>query len=204
MGSGFDKDHRQSNHVLYSLDATKQRALWISFDARPTNGQSNSWQKTERAPLADPFPWAEGPICKRLLRLSQCGLRKRKCWKMSPTNGVRRLRLHLASPRGAERMSVQIKSEILGAAVDGKRLDSNQAPGEPQKNWSLSYFAVPKEGIELALETKSTQPVAVQVVDESYGLPLLDGTTFMVRPAHMMPAPYFRSDFTVVSQAFSF
>jgi hypothetical protein len=40
-------------------------------------------------------------------------------------------------------------------------------------------------------------------VDESYGLPLLDGATFKERPAHMMPAPFFRSDFSLVSRDFS-
>jgi hypothetical protein len=40
-------------------------------------------------------------------------------------------------------------------------------------------------------------------MDESYGLPLLDGAAFKARPAHMMPAPFFRSDVTLVSQNFS-
>ena len=44
----------------------------------------------------------------------------------------------------------------------------------------------------------------MRVVDESYGLPLLDGATFVNRPAHMMPAPFFRSDFSLVSQDFLF
>ena len=67
----------------------------------------------------------------------------------------------------------------------------------------MYYFALPKEGIELILETRSTSPLAVRLVDESYGLPLLDGATFRERPAHMMPAPFFRSDFALVSQEFS-
>jgi hypothetical protein len=35
-------------------------------------------------------------------------------------------------------------------------------------------------------------------------LPLLDGRTFKDRPEHMMPAPFFRSDFSLVSRDFSF
>jgi hypothetical protein len=56
----------------------------------------------------------------------------------------------------------------------------------------------------LVLETKSARPLAVRVVDESYGLPLRDGGTFTERPAHMMPAPFLRSDFSLVSQNYSF
>jgi hypothetical protein len=119
-------------------------------------------------------------------------------------NGVRRLRLHLSSPRGAERISVQINSEILSATVQGKRLAADDTVREPQKRWSLIYVAPPKEGIELVLETRPGPPLAMQLVDESYGLPLRDGVTFTDRPDHMMPAPYFRSDFSLVRQDYSF
>jgi hypothetical protein len=98
-------------------------------------------------------------------------------------------------------MSVQINGEVLSASVEGKLLKSHAAT---QKSWRLLYLAPPKEGIELVLETRSTPPLAVRLVDESYGLPLRDGGTFTDRPAHMMPAPFFRSDFSLVSQNYSF
>jgi hypothetical protein len=44
----------------------------------------------------------------------------------------------------------------------------------------------------------------VKLVDESYGLPFRDGSTFKERPADMMPAPFVRSDFSLVSQNYSF
>jgi hypothetical protein len=119
-------------------------------------------------------------------------------------NGSRQLRLRLVSPRGAERISVQIRAEILRAAVEGKRLTADDGASEPQKSWSLVYLAPPKNGIELVLETKSASPLAVRLVDESYGLPPFGGATFKSRPAHMMPAPFLRSDFTLVSQDYSF
>jgi hypothetical protein len=55
----------------------------------------------------------------------------------------------------------------------------------------------------LVIETRSAPPLAVRLVDESYGLPFLDGDKLKDRPAYMMPAPFFRSNFTLVSQNFS-
>ncbi|MCA1659326.1 MAG: hypothetical protein LC642_02110, partial [Verrucomicrobiaceae bacterium] len=205
MGPGFDKDRRQSNHVLYSLDAAKQRALWISFDARPDEWTQQFFgKKPERAPLADPFPVGRRSYLQAPAPAVSLTPPEAKVLEDVTADGVRHLRLHLASPRVAERISVQISAAVLSAAVDGKRLISNAAASEPQKRWSLYYFALPKEGIELVLETRSTSPLAMRVVDESYGLPLLDGAKFTVRPAHMMPAPFFRSDFSLVSRDFSF
>ena len=205
MGFDFDKDHRQSNHLLYSLDVTKQSALWISFDARPDEWTKQFLgEKPKRAPLDEPFPVGRRPSLQASAPLVPVRPPEARRLEDVATNGLRRLRIHLASPRGAERISVRVNGEVTGAMVDGKRIDSKPVPGEPPKNWSMSYFAVPKEGIELTLETASPSPLLVRVVDESYGLPLLDGAAFTARPAHMMPAPFFRSDFTLVSQDYSF
>jgi len=204
MGPGFDKDHRQSNHVLYFLDATKQRALWISYDVRPDEWTEQFLGRTpERAPLTEPFPLGRRAYLQAPAPVVSVRPPEARVLEDFTADGVRHLRLHLASPRGAERISVQINAEVLSAAVDGKRLTPKTTANEPLKNWSLFYFALPNEGIELVLQTRSSPPLLVRVVDESYGLPLLDGATFKERPAHMMPAPFFRSDFSLVSQNFS-
>ena len=57
IGSGFDKEHRQSNHILYALNAATQRALWISSDTRPDEWTEQFFGKQPlRGPLAEPFP----------------------------------------------------------------------------------------------------------------------------------------------------
>lgn len=205
LGPGFDKDHRHSNHVLYALDTTTQRALWISSDTRPDEWTEQFFgKKPERAPLADPFPLGRRAYLQAPAPVASFKPPDARVVEDVNANGVRRLRLHLTSPRGAERISVQVNAEILTAAVEGKRLTSDDRAGESERNWSLIYLAPPKDGIELILETKSTAPLPVRLVDESYGLPPRDAGAFKDRPAHMMPAPFFRSDFSLVSRNYSF
>jgi hypothetical protein len=207
LGPGFDKDHRHSNHVLYALNATTQRALWISADTRPDEWTEQFFgKKPERGPLADPFPLSRRSYLQAPAPGASFKPPEAQVLEDLSANGLRRLRLHLSSPRGAERISVSVQTsaEILGATVEGKRLLSDDAVSGPQKNWSLIYLAPPGEGIELVLETRSAPPLALRLVDESYGLPLRDGGTFTDRPAYMMPAPSLRSDFSLVSQNYSF
>lgn len=202
QGAGFDKDHRQSNHVLYAFDATAQRALWISSDTRPDGWTEQFFGKNpERAPLADPFPLGRKVYLQAPAPVASFKPPEAQVMEDIAANGVRHLRLELRSPRGADRIGVQISADILSATVDGKPLKSD-APA--QKSWSLLYLAPPKEGIELVIETKSPLPLAMRLLDESYGLPLFEGTTFRERPEHMMPAPFFRSDFSLVSRNYSF
>ncbi|MEY2483751.1 MAG: hypothetical protein QOK24_2279, partial [Verrucomicrobiota bacterium] len=199
------KDHRQSNHVVYTFDATKQRALWVSSDARPDEWTQQFFGKNpERGPLADPFPLSRRVYLQAPAPIASFPPPEAQVLEDVTANGIRHLRLHLASPRGAERISIQISAEILSATVDGKPLASGASTSELERNWSLVYLALPKEGIDLVVETKSAVPLAVRLVDESYGLPLLDGATLAGRPPHMMPAPFVRSDFTLVSRNYSF
>jgi hypothetical protein len=203
-GAGFDKDHRQSNHVLYALDAATQRALWISSDVRPDEWTEQFFgKKTERGPLADPFPLGRRVYLQAPAPVASLPPPEAQVLEDVTVNGLRHLRLHLVSRRGAERMSVQVSAEVLSAAIDGKALTSNTTASEGRKDWSLFYLALPKDGIELVLETRSAPPIAVRVIDESYGLPLIDGAAITARPAHMMPAPFFRSDFSLVSRNYS-
>ena len=201
----FDRNHRQSNHLLYVFNAPAQRALWVSADTRPDEWTAQFLgSKPEHSPLADPFPVSRRAYLQAAAPVASLAVPEARLLEDATANGVRRLRLHLSSPRGAERISVQINAEILSATVEGKRLASDDNASEPAKRWSLLYFALPKDGIELVLETRSAPPLAMQLVDESYGLPLRAGATFTDRPDHMMPAPFFRSDFTLVSQNYSF
>ncbi len=202
---GFDKEHRQSNHILYILNAATQRALWISSDARPDEWTEQFLGKQpERGPLVDPIPLGRKTYLQAPAPVASFRPPEAQVLEDVTANGIRHLRLRLASPRGAERISVQIRAEVLGAALDGKPLSSNTAARELEKTWSLLYLALPKEGIELVIETRSTPPLTMRVVDESYGLPPLGGAPPRDRPSHMMPAPFFRSDFSLVSQDYSF
>jgi hypothetical protein len=202
--AGFDKDHRQSNHVLYFLDAATQRALWLGSDARPDEWTEQFFgKKPERGSLAEPFPLGRRVYLQAPAPIASFPPPEAQVLEDVTANGVRRLRLHLVSRRGAERISVQVSAEVLGAAVDGKDLTADQTASEAQKNWSLLYVALPRDGIELVLETRSTPPLNLRVIDESYGLPLLDSVAITARPARMMPAPFFRSDVTLVSRNYS-
>jgi Peptidase family M28 len=204
-GSGFDKDHRQSNHVLYFLDAAQQRALWLSSDARPDEWTEQFFgKKPERGPLAEPFPLGRRVYLQAPAPVASFQPPEAKVLEDVTANGIRHLRLRLVSPRGAARISAQVSAEVLSAAVDSKDLTADKTVSEAQKNWSLLYVALPKDGIELVLETKSTSPLNLRVTDESYGLPLLDSVAITARPAHMMPAPFFRSDVALVSRNYSF
>jgi hypothetical protein len=103
---------------------------------------------------------------------------------------------------------VNAGTEVLGALINGKRIQ-NQATlshGSPEPRWDLRYRALPKEGISLTLQIRSSHPLELRVVEQSYGLPVIPGTSFRPRPDDMMPTPFGfgLSDATLVSKSFAF
>jgi hypothetical protein len=117
----------------------------------------------------------------------------------------------ITSPRQAPIIAIYVdaSADMLEAVVNGKRTHSNDAiPSRtgPENHWGLRYWALPKEGIDLTLRIGSFQPVQVQVVDQSYGLPDIPGTSFRSRPASMMPTPFGfgLSDVTLVRKSYTF
>ena len=74
------------------------------------------------------------------------------------------------------------------AVIDGQRID---IPESEQNLWRLSHRTVPPEGIEVTLEVESSQPLTLQVSDNSRDLPDIPGTTFQPRSDDMVPFPNF-------------
>lgn len=86
--------------------------------------------------------------------------------------------------------------------VDGQALDLtgyDPADGE----LPLSYVAPTADGVTLTLAVRSTDAIAIDVRETSYGLPDVPGMTITDRPADMMPATGLPLDATVIRKSFS-
>ena len=205
MRSHFDDDHRQTNHMLYLLNASTQRAVWASADSAPDKWTAQFLDgKSNASSLAEPLMLSRKLFLQNDAAISPLAAPEARMVEDATANGVRRLRIHLSSPRAAPRISLQTDATILSASVEGKILTATGGAARIGKSWGLLYLAPPTGGIDLLLETPLSAPLSVQVMDESYGLPEVPGFPFKARPADMMPAPYFRSDFTLVSRQYTF
>ena len=205
MRSNFDDDHRQTNHMLYVLNASTQRAVWASADAALDKWTAQFLDgKSNARPLAEPFMLSRKLFLQNEAALAPLAAPEARVVDDVTANGIRRLRIHLSSPRAAPRISLQTDAAILSASVEGKILTAKAGAARGGKNWGLLYLAPPAEGIDLLLETPPSSSLTVQVMDESYGLPEVPAFKFTARPADMMPAPYFRSDFTLVTRNYTF
>lgn len=120
---------------------------------------------------------------------------------------VRQLKLRITSPRAAPIISVYF-DDASGAtrpSVNGRPWTTMAtALGTGGKRWALRYYALPPEGIELALDAKAGQPLVMRLVDQSYGLPASLTERTRPRPDGLIPVSLPYNDSTMVAKVYTF
>jgi hypothetical protein len=208
LTSGYSREQPKMNDIFYGLHAETGKAIWVSAELDQWTAQFHS-KNAEKRPIPEFLtatsgrPWrTQAPV----LPLAAPDITL--LGDSSSGDGLRTLRLRVTSPRRAEVLTVYIDSEVevVRASVNNKLIDETKSPASlgRKKQWSLRYYAVPAEGIELTTEMRTTGTVTVRAVDLSYGLPEIPGANFQPRPAHMIPALTSVTDTTLVSKSFTF
>lgn len=227
----FTKNHPKPTDVFYAVNADNNTAVWASSN-RPDEWTSQFFPEgSETSPIPDYVPFPRGflhssapnadlapPVISPVSDVTE--------------NGLRKISINIRSQRRVPIISFSIESdtEITGATINGKHTATSSSASAPQMQmagpgfgprmqvgqsgqmgqmqrprWGFSYYAPSEHGIDVALETRSHEPVRVRVVEQSYGLPEALLKSLRPRPDDMMPTPYpysLYSDSTLVSKRF--
>ena len=208
VGSRFDADHPRPDYVQYRLDADAGEATWIS-DTTPPDVWTEQFFKEGYAKGQMAF----APVYNYGTRFEvirapapEVDLSAPRLEILDDTTsaGTRELRLSLSSPRGAPyaHLETDLPAEWTQASVDGEKIADSQIPAEQRKNFALTFYNLPREGIEITLSVRSTKPIGATLTDYSNGLPDPPGMEIEPRPPEFMPAPYDFRDPTVVQKSF--
>lgn len=202
LTSGFDKNAAKPDSIFYAMSADSGQAVWASFDQSVDEWTSQFFtSNAERGGLSGFIPSAYGGFMKCPAPVMPLGAPTITVLSDSAANDARALRMRIASTRQAPVMFLSIDSnaEVPRATINGKPIESR-----PGGRWTLRYFAVPQEGIEVTLEIKSFEPLTIRATDMSYGLPEIPGFTPGSRPDHLMPSPFPYSDSALVTKSYTF
>jgi hypothetical protein len=199
-------DHPRFDHLFYALDVDTGKAIWGSADRKTDEWTAQFFSSgAERADLAGYFPWLRGTILKGDAPILPLAGPSVIVIDDRTEEGHRALRLRVTSPRQAETIAVYWKRELElnGLAVNGKRVaeESFESAKRSAGYRGVSYFGLPKDGIELKLEIKSAGPVELKIEDRSSSLP---ATQRRERPDYIVASPLPYSDCTVVTRSMTF
>jgi len=204
LTSGFDRNHPRPDNIFYGLDADMAKAVWASADEAP-----DSWTQqffttgNTRGVLPELFPLSSRSFLQAPAPVVQLGAPHLELLHDETNQNVRTLRLRVTSPRQAAVVSLTIdpRTPLTGSAVNGKQIEGQDGP---EHLWALRYYGLPQQGIEVTLMTQSSTPVNIRVVDQSYGLPAIEGISMQPRPENMMPSMLPYADSTFVTKSYKF
>jgi hypothetical protein len=209
--AGFNEGHPKEADIFYALDTDTNRAVWASSDEGIDDWMSQFLSTTaKRAALPEFLPLTARTFLQAQAPAAQLPGPEVKVLDDNTSEGARTLRLHLGSLRQASVISIYTnpETEIGAASINGKRIgESSTVANKGQKQWGLRYFAPPAGGLDLTLEVRSSQPLKIRVVDQTYGLPQALSSTYQPRPVNTIPTAYPYSpcsDSTLVSKSYIF
>lgn len=201
----FSQQQPKGNEIFYVLNADTGKAVWATGDARSDEWTSQFLSSDASAvSLNDYLPWLNGGVfLQQSAPAATLATPEIEVLDDQVQEQTRRIHMRVRSAREAATLFIYSGTELSEAFVNGQPLARGQNTPVWEKGQTLVYSAPPREGIELLLKTKSSEPLIVKVVDRSFELPELTNVTVKARPNYIMPAPFSYSDSTFIGKTFS-
>lgn len=200
------------NSLFYAWNVDSGRAVWAS-DARRRDEWTEQFFSAgeEKGGLAD---FAYGRTS-RQYSLSPAPTASLAAPELSlvedhTADGVRTLRLRLSSAKQVGTMSLYLdsKAEVVQAAINDKPINADHSQmtnsSEENSQWGLRFLAFPRQGVDLRLQFRASEPIKLRVVDQSYGLPTIEGATFKARSDSSNQGSIINTESTLITKSFAF
>lgn len=199
----FDRQHPRFDSIFYGVNTNTGMHIWASYDDQPDEWTALFLGKTvHKETLPEFFPGSSRKFLQASAEALPLEAPQLNVIENTSIAGERQVRVRVISPRHAPTLSFFIGKDtpVTSASVNGKEIPAARTV---QGDWTLQYYAVPANGIDLLLKVKTTGPFQVQVVDMSFGLP--DGTPVAVkeRTESLTLSPGRLNNSTVVAKMFS-
>jgi hypothetical protein len=203
LTAGHGADYPKANSLFYGLNVDTGTAVWASTDIAPDQWTSQFISAgAGRSDLSDFFPLNSGPFLNSPAPTKQLLPPVITQIAESVSNGIRTLRLRIASTREASIIDIVTEkdSEIVSAEVNGKKIN-------PVRNHlRLRYFGLPREGIELKLGMNASQPLSLRIADYTYSFAKSTGIPVQQRPENLRSSlrDLWTQDSAAVSKSYTF
>jgi hypothetical protein len=193
--------------IFYALNADDGRAFWASSDDLPDSWTTQFFARNPvQRPFSEFFPLTSvsflvGEATPTALPAPEVSLVRDE----RDSDG-RHLRLHIRSARQAPVISIYLEPGVIvdRASINEKQVPGNSGQAGAKGAWGLRYYALPAEGLDLNISLKTAGPFTMRVVDQTYGLPVIEHEPNPQRPDYIIPSPVPFTDTTQLAKSFRF
>ena len=185
-----NKERPLHSSIIYCLDADRQNALWASGYLQPDDWNHQFFTDSRIEPLAEILPESKRPYLKNNAPLVNLPFPEVKILEDDVEKNKRKVHFNLTSSRQANIMRLFFYNDagISAIRIDGKPIDYKQFYSLEQSDYySIFYWAVPPEGIDVVIECETGKTLQLVVVEVKPGLPAIPGIEYKPMPDHIIP-----------------
>lgn len=197
----YSQQHPRSNELFYVLNADTGKAVWASSGPRPDEWTSQFLSPDAKAAPLNDLPWLNYAFLQQPAPVANEAAPEIKVLDDQVQDQTRRIQLRVSSAREAATLFIYSDTEISDASINGQPLIKQENAPAWGKGEVLVYSAPPREGVELLLQIKVSEPLNVKVVDRTFDFP--ENITVRPRPNYIVPSPNSYSDTTLISRGYS-
>jgi len=194
--------HPRRDSLIYSVNADQNKAKWVSYDDAPDSWTAGILGSTVRRQVDAAYTAGlERPVLSSDAILTSLTPPSAVVSADTTTDGVRILKLHVSSTRGARSLLVRLSRELnLQAAAWNDHVESLEYDSKIKGPWTLRFYNLPPEGVSLELRFSAPKPIQLRLADSTPGLPRIQPLS--PRPDDTTPG--YGSDLTLVERVYEF
>ena len=191
--------------LAYLMDEEGSEAWWLSYEARVDEWTAQVLPEgIAPRPMPEFMPGSDDTLMLRAAALP-LELPGPTAELVGDTleDDVRLLQIRVRSPRGAPFLTIAPDTSmatLLAIGVGDRLIEVDDSA----RDVALTLENVPAEGVIVAIQTLDRQPVAIDVIDWSWGLPGIDGVPLEARPASLLRRPRWMTDSVQVRRKYWF
>jgi hypothetical protein len=206
MVDRFDRDHPQSTHLLYALDAGSGTARWATEDRLPHGWVADYVPERNHGGVSDlPLPYGTEPQWTGAAETLPAEPPQLQVVNSQTNGNATVLELRATSARDADVLVLHADRPVEAATitVDGQPAVTSQPDypndvGSREWPYELRFYDPPPEGITVALRVRGTEPLRISLSDYTVGLKRIPG--FTPRPPYLDRSPDHSSDLVIVGR----
>ncbi|MCJ8165514.1 M20/M25/M40 family metallo-hydrolase [Pontibacter sp. E15-1] len=195
------------SHVSYYLNADTGTAYWASAFQATDDWNRQFFRNATTGALTDVYPHAAIQYLKSAAAPMRVSAPTAEVLQDSVADGIRLLRLRLASPRQAAHLEVVLHPRqpdaLQSVSLAGQRLQLQPLAGAQGPVYFTRLHGLPTgKTVLLELRLKAGVPLTLYLYDQSIGLP--PALVTQPKPAHVVAEQGRESNLTVVRQVYTF
>ena len=201
--SKTSEDQPLQSSIFYALNHEDGSAVWVSNVEDPDHWNEQFFDKLERSPLSEIYPYAAKIRLKNKAKAVSFEMPEVETYSDTVWEGGRIFSFRLKSAEAAENLQlyISVKAGLRSLAINGHKVKNNSFYTEPFRDYyMLNYFGWPEEGIEFTLECIASDPIEILVFEKKLGLP--SKLEFIPMPASVIPQTGYESYLTILKSKF--